>query len=177
VQAEKCHEAAKSFSSKPYIQGGACLSMSLPICCLSLANSPCSLLLCGIEDQAGYSVACVLNCSLVYMLQVAQFWVHNKATVGEFKRTLANKWGTAIKSQRLWPWQRRQNLSVRLSSPVDSSLDGQRLADVTVRFLPSCDLQHETHCRCLYFRSLQSSLTNPCHAKHMRCTISDYFLH
>ena len=77
------------------------------------------------------------------MLQVAQFWVHNKVTVSEFKRTLANKWGTALKSQRLWPWQRRQNLSVRLSSPVDSSLDGQRLADVAVRFLPGCDLQHD----------------------------------
>ncbi|DBB01987.1 TPA: hypothetical protein ACH3X1_000573 [Trebouxia sp. C0004] len=67
--------------------------------------------------------------------QVAQFWVHNKATVGEFKRTLANKWGTAVRSQRLWPWQRRQNLSVRLTNPVDSSLDGQRLADVTVPIL------------------------------------------
>ncbi|KAL0044763.1 hypothetical protein WJX82_008656 [Trebouxia sp. C0006] len=68
-------------------------------------------------------------------VKVAQFWVHNKATVGEFKRTLANKWGTAVKSQRIWPWQRRQNLSVRLSSPVDSSLDGQRLADVTAPIL------------------------------------------
>ncbi|DBA66805.1 TPA: hypothetical protein ACH3X2_001945 [Trebouxia sp. C0005] len=67
--------------------------------------------------------------------KVAQFWVHNKVTVSEFKRTLANKWGTALKSQRLWPWQRRQNLSVRLSSPVDSSLDGQRLADVAVPIL------------------------------------------
>ena len=75
---------------------------------------------------------------------MAQFWVHNKATVGEFKRTLANKWGTAVKSQRIWPWQRRQNLSVRLSSPVDSSLDGQRLADVPVRSLPGCELQRET---------------------------------
>ncbi len=53
--------------------------------------------------------------------------------------------GTAVNSQRFWSWQWRQNLSVRLSSPVDSSLDGQQLADVTVRFLPCCDLQCVTH--------------------------------
>jgi hypothetical protein len=96
---------------------------------------------------------------MVHMLQVAQFWVHNMATVGEFKRTLANKWGTAVKSQRLWPWQRRQNLSVRLSSPVDSSLHGQRLADVTVRFLPGCELQRETHWRAVSVKLLSSNTT------------------
>lgn len=67
-------------------------------------------------------------------MQVASFHVHNKTTVAEFKKTLAEKWDVAVRAQRLWPWERRQNLSVRLAEPVDPGHDGQRISEVAVGF-------------------------------------------
>lgn len=56
--------------------------------------------------------------------------------MSDLKRILASKGGCAVEMQRLWPWEQRGNLSVRLANPLELGCDGKRILDIAVGCLP-----------------------------------------
>ena len=59
--------------------------------------------------------------------------------MSDLKRMLAGKWGCAVEMQRLWPWEQRGNLSVRLANPLEVGCDSKHIFDIAVGCFPCAD--------------------------------------